>query len=147
MHKQIQQIGVGIFLLTLCLGFVRFAQAGEPLDLVRTAVNKAIQILKDPKLQSQDKKKERVDRLRDALNSIFDYQEMAKRALGIHWRQRTPAEREEFIALFRDFLEKIYSDKLDLYNGEKVLFGRDTVDQDFAQVESTIVKPKGRRSE
>ena len=143
MHKKIRQIAIGIFIFTLCVGWARFAQAGEPLDLVRAAVDKAIQTLKDPKLQSQDKKRERIDRLREALNPIFDYEEMAKRALGTHWRRRTPAEQEEFVKLFRDFLERIYSDKIDLYGGEKVRFGREVIDKDFAQVESTIVKPKG----
>ena len=143
MHKKIRQIAIAIFIFTLCVGWARFAQAGEPLDLVRAAVDKAIQTLKDPKLQSQDKKRERIDRLREALNPIFDYEEMAKRALGTHWRRRTPAEQEEFVKLFRDFLERIYSDKIDLYGGEKVRFGRELIDKDFAQVESTIIKPKG----
>ena len=143
MHRKIQQRAIGIFVLTLCLGWAHFAQAGEPLELVRAAVDKAIQILKDPNLQSLDKKKERVDRLRETLNPMFDYEEMAKRALGAHWRRRTPAEQEEFVKLFRDFLERIYSDKVDLYGGEKVRFGREVIDKDFAQVESTIIKSKG----
>jgi len=143
MYKKIRQIEIGIFIFTLCLGFPRFAQAGEPLELVRTAVDKAVQILKDSKLQSPDKKKERIDGLREALNPIFDYEEMAKRALGAHWRRRTPAEQEEFVKLFRDFLEKIYSDKVDLYGGEKVRFGREVIDKDFAQVESVVIRPKG----
>jgi phospholipid transport system substrate-binding protein len=143
MHRKIRQIEIGILIVTVCFGFAGFAQAGEPLDLVRTAVDKAVQILKDPKLQSQDKKRERIERLREALNPIFDYEEMAKRALGTHWRRRTPAEQEEFVKLFRDFLERIYSDKVDLYGGEKVRFGRELIDKDFAQVESTIIKPKG----
>jgi phospholipid transport system substrate-binding protein len=143
MHRKIRQIEIGILIVTMCFGFAGFAQAGEPLDLVRTAVDKAVQILKDPKLQSQDKKRERIERLREALNPIFDYEEMAKRALGTHWRRRTPAEQEEFVKLFRDFLERIYSDKVDLYGGEKVRFGREVIDKDFAQVESTIIKPKG----
>ena len=141
MRRKIREIG--ILIVTVCFGFAGFAQAGEPLDLVRTAVDKAVQILKDPKLQSQDKKRERIERLREALNPIFDYEEMAKRALGTHWRRRTPAEQEEFVKLFRDFLERIYSDKVDLYGGEKVRFGRELIDKDFAQVESTIIKPKG----
>lgn len=143
MHRKIRQIEIGILIVTVCFGFAGFAQAGEPLDLVRTAVDKAVQILKDPKLQSQDKKRDRIERLREALNPIFDYEEMAKRALGTHWRRRTPAEQEEFVKLFRDFLERIYSDKVDLYGGEKVRFGRELIDKDFAQVESTIIKPKG----
>jgi phospholipid transport system substrate-binding protein len=143
MHRKIRQIEIGIFVFTLCFGFSCFAQAGEPLEVVRTAVDKAVQILKDPKLQPQDKKRERIERLREALNPIFDYDEMAKRALGTHWRRRTPTEQEEFVKLFRDFLERIYSDKIDLYGGEKVRFGREVIDKDFAQVESTIIKPKG----
>ncbi len=119
------------------------ANAGAPLDLVRTTVDRAIQILKDPKLSSPDKKKERVDRLREALAAVFDYEEMAKRALGPHWRQRTPAEQEEFVKLFRDFLERVYSEKIGLYGGEKVRFGREVMDSEFAQVESTIIQPKG----
>ena len=119
------------------------AQAGAPLDLVRTTVDRAIQILKDPKLSSPDKKKERVDRLREALDAIFDYEEMAKRALGYHWRQRTRAEQEEFVKLFREFLQRVYSDKIGLYGGEQVRFGREVMDDEFAQVESTIIQPKG----
>src|SRR5882724_129459 len=146
MYTKIRQIQIGIFIFTLCLGFHSFAQAGEPLELVRSAVDKSVQILKDSKLQSQDKKKERIDGLREALNPIFDYEEMAKRALGAHWRRRTLAEQEEFVKLFRDFLEKVYSDKVDLYNGEKVIFGREIVDQDFAQIESSVVNAKGEET-
>ena len=131
------------FILALCLGFIPSAQAGEPLEVVRTAIDKAVQILKDPRLQGKDKKRERIDRLREAVNPIFDYDEMAKRALAGHWRRRTPAEQEEFVILFRDFLERTYSDKIDLYGGERVLFGRETIDADFAQVETTIISLKG----
>ena len=68
---------------------------------------------------------------------------MAKRALGPHWRQRTPAEQEEFVKLFRDFLERVYSEKMFLYAGERVRLGREVIDNEFAQVESTIIQLKG----
>jgi len=87
-------------------------------------------------------KKERFDRLREAVNPLFDYEEMAKRALGPHWRRRTSTEQQEFVQLFRDFLERNYSDKIDLYAGEKVLFGREAMDNGFAQVESSLVNSK-----
>ena len=143
MRQKIRQLGICIFTFMLSFASLTPAQAGAPLDLVRATVDRAIQILKDPKLSSPDKKQERVDRLREALNAIFDYDEMAKRALGPHWRQRTAAEREEFVKLFRDFLERVYSDKIGLYAGENVRFGREVMDNEFAQVESTIIQPKG----
>jgi phospholipid transport system substrate-binding protein len=114
MSQKIRQLEICILSFMLSFASLTRAHAGAPLDLVRTTVDRAIQILKDPELSSPDKKQERVDRLREALAAIFDYEEMAKRALGPHWRQRTPAEQEEFVKPFRDFLEKVYSDKINL---------------------------------
>jgi len=130
-----------VAILSLDLG--SRALAGEPLELVKVAAERAIAVLKDPKLKAADKKKERIERLKEIINPIFDYQEMARRSLGAHWRRRSPAEQEEFARLFRAFLEKIYSDRVDLYEGEKVVFGRETIDQDYAQVESTMITVKG----
>ena len=130
--------------VSLLFSFIAVASlnAGEPLDVVKSAADRVIQVLRDPKLLSKDKKKERVERLKEIVDPLFDYEEMAKRALGPHWRRRTPAEQEEFVKLFRDFIEKIYSDKIDLYEGERIVFGRETIDQDFAQVESTVINAK-----
>jgi|SRR5437870_937596 len=130
--------------VSLLFSFIAVASlnAGEPLDVVKSAADRVIQVLRDPKLLSKDKKKERVERLKEIVDPLFDYEEMAKRALGPHWRRRTPAEQEEFVKLFRDFIEKIYSDKIDLYEGERIVFGRETIDQDFAQVESIVINAK-----
>ena len=119
------------------------ARAGEPFEVVKVAGDKAIQILKDPKLQPKEKKKERVERLKEIANPLFDYEEMARRSLGPHWRRRTAQEQQEFVTLFRDYLEKVYSDKLDMYAGEKVIYRRETVEDDYAQVETAFVNSKG----
>lgn len=132
------------------LAFILFATVvaygGEPLDVIKSAADEAIAVLKDPRLKSADRKSERIARLKHIINPIFDYQEMAKRTLGPHWRRRTPAEQEEFAELFRAFLEKIYSDRVDLYAGERFLFGREILDQDYAEVESKIINAKGEES-
>jgi phospholipid transport system substrate-binding protein len=120
--------------------------AGEPLDLVKSAAERALKVLKDPKLKSPDKKNHRIERLKAIINPIFDYQEMARRSMGRHWRQRTPAEQEEFYRLFRAFLEQVYSSKVDFYDGEKVSFGRETIDGEYAEVESTVTDSKGMTS-
>ena len=129
--------------LFLSVSLFASAHAGEPLDVVKGAADRALQALKDPKLLSKDKRKERIERVREAIEPIFDFEEMAKRSLGPHWRRRTPAEQQEFVKLFQEFIETIYSDKIDLYEGEKILFGKEVVDQDFAQVDSSIVNNKG----
>ena len=122
------------------------AQAGEPLEVVKTVGDGVIAILKDPKYKSPAKTKDRVERLKEIINPVFDYEEMARRTLGTHWRRRTVAEQQEFLKLFRAFLEKTYSEKVDLYQGERVVFGRETIDGDYAEVESRVVNAKGEES-
>ncbi|HEX6768543.1 MAG TPA: ABC transporter substrate-binding protein [Candidatus Binatia bacterium] len=122
------------------------ALAGEPLEIVKSAGERVIAVLKDPKLKAPDKKKERVERLKEIINPIFDYDEMARRTLGAHWRRRTPAEQQEFLKLFRAFLETVYSEKVDLYEGERAVFGRETIDQGYAEVESKVTNSKGEES-
>jgi phospholipid transport system substrate-binding protein len=128
------------------LGLVAHGHAGEPLEMVRSSVEKVVAVLKDSKLKSPEKKKERIDRLKEIINPIFDYDEMARRALGAHWRRRTPAEQEEYLTLFRLFIEKVYADKVDLYEGERIVVGRETIDGDYAEVESKVINARGEES-
>jgi len=129
--------------LLFWVSFGASALGAEALDTVKSAAEKALQVLKDPTLKTSDKKKERIARLKEIINPIFDYEEMARRSLGPYWRRLTPAEQEEFAKLFREFLEKTYADKVDLYDGEKILFKRETTELDYAQVDSSVINDKG----
>lgn len=122
------------------------ALAGEPLEVVKSVGDRVIAVLKDAKLKAPDRKNERVERLKEIINPIFDYEEMARRTLAAYWRRRAPAEQQEFVKLFRAFLEKTYAEKVDLYEGERVVYGRETIDQDFAEVESRVTNAKGEES-
>ena len=130
----------------LFFGLMNVCYAGEPLEMVRSSVEKVVAVLKDSRLKSPEKKKERIDRLKEIINPIFDYDEMARRALGAHWRRRTPAEQEEYLTLFRLFIEKVYADKVDLYEGERIVVGRETIDGDYAEVESKVINARGEEN-
>lgn len=117
--------------------------AGEPLEVIKVSADRAIQILKDPQLQAKEKKKERIERLKEIANPMFDFEEMARRSLGPHWRRRSPLEQKEFVKLFRDFIERIYSNNVDLYAGERIVMGKEIIDNDYAQVDSSFINPKG----
>ena len=60
--------------------------------------------------------------VRKIANEIFDFGETARRSLGRHWQPRTPAERDEFVQLFSDLLERSYISKVELYGGEKIQY-------------------------
>jgi len=114
------------------------AVAGEPTDQVRRSVDEVLKIV-----QSKPDGSARRAAVRQAANRLFDFEETAKRALGPHWQQRTPAEHEEFVRLFSDLLEAAYVGKIDLYQGEKITYVGETVDGDQATVKTRIVTKQG----
>jgi phospholipid transport system substrate-binding protein len=81
-----------------------------------------------------------VQRIADRL---FDFPEMARRALAVHWRDRTPQEQGEFVAVFKQLLGRAYLGKLENYAGEQIVYLGETVDGDFATVRSKIVTGNG----
>jgi len=90
------------------------------------------------------KKPERRALLRKELFPYFNFEEMSRRSLGIHWKNRTPQERQEFVKLFTDLLENSYAGKIEGYKGEKILFGKESLDLPYAEVKTAVVTPQGQ---
>jgi len=129
---------VALLVGILCLQFSGLAAAGLPTDQTRETVDKVLSILRSGANGDQ-----RRQQLRDTINPRFDFSEMAKRSLGPHWSRRSPQEQQEFVKLFTDLLENSYVDKIEGYNGEKVLYSREQVDGDNAEVFTKIHTKKG----
>jgi phospholipid transport system substrate-binding protein len=115
------------------------ASAGAPTEQIQSAVEKATTILKDPKLQTEARRRE----LREAVYPKFDFPEMARRSLGSHWQRRSPEEQREFVKLFTELVEDAYMTNLDGYQGEKVIIGGEKQDKEFAEVDTKIITKKG----
>ena len=64
---------------------------------------------------------ERRQKLWEEISPIFNFEEMSKRALGQHWKSRTPEEKKEFVELFTNIMKDAYIGKTDTYSGEKVV--------------------------
>jgi phospholipid transport system substrate-binding protein len=138
--KMLSALGLGILLLMQPV----LVAAGAPGDQVRQTVDKLLAILADPQLRGEDKENERREELRKVLYSRFDFTQMAKSALGPHWQRRSPEEQKEFVELFTSLLEGAYLDKIESYNGEKVQYLNETVDNDYAEVDTKIVDNHGQ---
>jgi phospholipid transport system substrate-binding protein len=90
-------------------------------------------------LKAEDKKPERRAAVRKIAAEVFDIQETARRALGPHWQQRTPQQREEFVQLFAELVEQTYISKIDLFGGERLRFTEEKVDGDHAIVRAKVI--------
>ncbi len=117
----------------------RDAGAGVPTDQLRGSIDLVLKIVTDPELKKEAKTAERRKRIRAVVNQIFDFTEISRRCLGRHWQARTPAEREQFIALFGDLLENAYITKIESYSGEKIQYPGDAIEGDLAIVKTRIV--------
>ena len=115
------------------------AGAGTPTEDLKKQTDQVLAILRSPSLSPV----ERRAAVRDLALETFDLNETAKRALGPHWQKRTPAEREEFVRVFRDVLEQTYVARIDEYGGERLEYLTERVDGDAAIVKAQIVTKAG----
>jgi phospholipid transport system substrate-binding protein len=131
------------FMVAVAIALVAVASpcawAGAPTDQVREYTDAVVKVLEDPALKADDKKPERRAAVRKIAAEVFDVQETAQRALGPHWQQRTPQERQEFVQLFAELLEQTYISKIDLFGGEKLRFTDEKVDGDNATVRAKVL--------
>jgi len=121
----------------------RPALAGVPTDQLRAQIDRVLKTLEDPELKKENRAKDRRAAVRKIANDIFDFSETARRSLGRHWQGRTQAERDEFVQLFSDLLERSYISKIETYGGEKISYLGDTVEGDQAKVQTKLVTKNG----
>ena len=121
------------------LGSAAGVWAGAPTDSVKEYTDAVVKVLEDQSLKPTDRRAA----VRKLASEAFDVQESARRALGPHWQQRSPAEREEFVGLFADLLERTYIDKVDLYGGERLKFTEEKVDGTNAVVRGKVTTKQG----
>lgn len=115
------------------------APAQTPREAVQAAVARVIEVLHDSDrgIFDRDYPQRRAE-IRRIANELFDFDEMARRALSRHWVQRSPAERAEFVGLFTDLLERSYIGKIEAYSGEKIFYVGEAIDGDYASVRSRV---------
>lgn len=128
-------------LMVLCLAAIGSAAAGEAMAIVKQTTESVLAVLENAQLQGPDRRMEREERLRKISDGVFDWEEMAKRALAVYWRERTPQERKEFVGLFRDLVERAYMSRLEsaVEQRQDVLYLDEQVDGSRAVVKTKVL--------
>jgi phospholipid transport system substrate-binding protein len=121
------------------VGYISAAQAGMPQEKVRQTINEILDILANKTLAEQ----ERQARMRQTVLQRFSFEEMARRSLGQHWRDRKPEEKQEFVQLFTDLLLDSYIDKIERSEGkEDVRYTKESIEDGYATVHTEIVQER-----
>ncbi len=111
----------------------------SPLAEVRTTIDQVIAVLNDRAFEAPGREAERRQALLRVIEPRFDLAETARQALGRHWRERTPAEQEQFVGLFGQLLERAYARRIEAYAGQRIVYLGGRVDGEYATVRTKIV--------
>jgi len=116
------------------------AQPADPKTLIQRTVDRALKVLRDPALQGADKRTKRFEQVRVIVSEVFDWEDMAQRSLGVHWRSANEAQRARFTELFKELLANSYMEDINQFRGdEQVLVGELQKDADVFRVDTTII--------
>jgi phospholipid transport system substrate-binding protein len=98
----------------LFFGSVAQAESDTAQSFLKTRQGAVTRILeKTPKDQQGDE-------LSKAIGDLLDYDELSKRALSDHWSTRSEAERQEFVSLLKQLVERNYRKNLRSTRGYEV---------------------------
>jgi len=139
-HKKIVASGVIPFVFIAFVVAAASAEANLPMDSIKMTVEHIIQVVTDQTLQGDENYTKRREAIVRLVDQRFNFQLMARLALGDNWDGRTEAERAQFVSLFSDLLKKTYIRRIESYSQEKVLFTKQDIKNNLAIVFSQFIK-------
>ena len=129
-----------IFFLPFFLIFSFKAKANQleiAEDLIKGVSSNAIEILNN----EENSEKEKFEAFRNLLDENVDTNLIAKFVIKSYWKDLTSEQQEEFINLFKIYIIKSYSLKLNSYSGETIsITGSKKLNEKYILVNSNILK-------
>ena len=147
--KFINAHAVVLFVLMVLLSSAAWAGPGPVTDSLKGTLDQIIEVLNDPSLKTPGNENERREILLKLVKERFDEEEFSRRALGAHWQKRTKEEKQEFVEIFSDLLERTYLKKIDDYlakagsfSSKNILYLNETVKGHYVVIETTVITNK-----
>ncbi len=126
--------------LQLVVG-VSGAWAGPPTEIVRSVIERGLDVLKNPGYSKSQKHQ----MVKNIVDPHFDYQEMARLSLGATWGSLNGEQKAEFVRLFSELLEASYADKIDKYAQRvKIDYAAEISEGNRVEVRTMVLRPNDR---
>jgi len=120
--------------ITMATATIVSAEA-SPTEAIRTSVESILDVLRDKELDRDTRRK----KIRDAINTRFDFRAMSQRTLATNWKKASDDEQKKFVELFSKLIESTYIGRVEAYTDEKVDFPGEKVKGKKAVVETLIL--------
>jgi phospholipid transport system substrate-binding protein len=89
---------------------------GDAIASVKMIIDQSVAVFKQQDIQDDARQK----KLRAIAESHFDFSEMARSAVGTHWRTFSEQQKTEFVPLFTTFIEDVYLSQIESYSVQKI---------------------------
>lgn len=123
-------------LIAMLIGFASSATAETPGAQLQETMERVLALTQT--FHSEKDFADHKAELKQIILPRFDFTDMARRSLGSSWS--TLAGREaEFVAAFMQFAEGSYLNTVGSYRGEKIIYGRERIDKNFAEVDTQVL--------
>ena len=133
---------IGLAVLLSVAGGLRADRDEDPaLTFIQSLGDQAVASLRD-NLDSPFEVREAA--FREVMVRGFDIPIVGRFVLGRHWRTATKEQRREYMAVFVDFIVRVYASRFDSYGGE-LFTARSVIDDESGDkiVRAQIVRPSG----
>ena len=142
MAQRISSIRRRIVTLALVWCALSTPAAATPIEQVKETMDQVQGIVRESPSGSDSYKNGRRELLMAILAARFDFREMAMRSLGQHWG-RLAERQQEFVSVFKKFVENSYLSKFESLKEAKVVYLREHVDSNLARIDTKIVPNRG----
>ena len=106
--KSISVFTTLMLILALTCAFSASAQAGEALELMKKKEGVVRQIISVKTVKGTPEHTAKENKLRVEINTLFDFEELGRRALAEHWAGKNPMELQDFLVTLQSLIEKNY---------------------------------------
>ena len=130
---------IGALILTTPIS----SQAGSAAEDINVQAERILAVLADPQLKSAGQERARRLAVRRVAEDAIDFNETGRRTLGTHWDARSDSERQTFVSLFTDLLDRAFLRHVDRWDGEKLVVAGDTAEGDRAIVHTKVLLRDG----
>ena len=104
---------------------------------MKSTINQVLSIVTDPAYKSANS--ERREKLREVIAPRFDFTDMARSAMGYHWRSLSQTQRDQFVRTFHRPARSLLHGQDRRLQRPGIDYVKETQDGEQAQVNTNIV--------
>ena len=123
-----------ILVVCLCWWGSQAIAAENPQAVVQTGTDQVVKIL----TQYPQDTRARREQIEAAIDGYFDFEGIARLAVGPRWRSLSPEQRQDFTREFTKLLFNTYVGDLEKYATQKITYNQRTIDQGYVAVEAHV---------